>query len=196
MSEIKLADTDFIISDVSVTHTTNNFYTESINGVGNSKSRGLHRLGVDFTVTLVDATDIKKFEALMLRIRGRLNPFVLSLQDKTDGKGYCNPLYTDVTPVLANDVAIGNNKFVLGGFSGVIPAGSKFQFPNDTKVYTVLMDTKPNQECEIFPAVRVPHLTKTKLNFAPEPLLRLSGDEFSLTYAKAKEIKLNAVEVL
>ncbi|WP_429142592.1 hypothetical protein [Aeromonas veronii] len=196
MSNPILSDNDFIISNVSITHETVNFFTESVNYIGNAKSRGLHRLGVEFTVTLVDANDIKKFEALMLRIRGRLNPFKLSLQDQTDGKGTCNPLFTDVSPMLSNAVSIGNNKLVLSGFSGVIPAGSKFQFPNDEKVFTVLNDTKPNQECEIFPAVRVAHEVKAKLNFSPVPLLRLSGDEFTVSYDKAREITLKAMEAL
>ena len=191
-----LSDSEFIISDVVVSHETPNFATTSINGVTTTKARGLHLLSITATVTLVDALDIKRFSALMLNIRGRLNPFKLSLQDSSDGRGYCNPLFTDVSPVLANDLSIGNNKMVLGGFSGTIPAGSIFQFPNDSKCYCLLNDVKPNQEAEFFPAIRVPHLTKTKLNFSPVPLVRLEGDSFELTYAKAKEITIKMKEVL
>ena len=191
-----LSDSDFIISDVAIEHNTPNFYTESINGVGNAKSRGLHTLSVAATVTLTDATDIKKFSALMLRIRGRLNPFRLSLQDATDGKGYCNPLHTDVAPMLSNALTVGQNRMVLGGFSGVIPAGSIFQFPNDSKTHVLLNDVKPNQEAEFFPAIRVAHEVKSRLNFSPVPLVRLDGDTFELTFDKAKTITLKMKEVM
>ncbi len=191
-----LSDTDFIISEVSVSHDTPNFYTESINGVGNAKSRGLHTLSVTATVTLTDAIDIKQFSALMLRIRGRLNPFRLSLQDATDGKGYCNPLHTDVAPMLSNALTVGQNRMVLGGFSGVIPAGSIFQFPNDSKTHVLLNDVKPNQEAEFFPAIRVAHDVKSRLNFSPVPLVRLDGDTFELTFDKAKTITLKMKEVM
>ncbi|MGL4763837.1 MAG: hypothetical protein ACRC2N_02165 [Aeromonas sp.] len=191
-----LSDADFIISDVAIEHNTPNFYTESINGVGNAKSRGLHSLTITATVTLVDALDIKKFQALMLRIRGRLNPFRLSLQDATDGKGYCNPLHTDAAPMLSNALTVGNNAMVIGGFSGSIPAGSVFQFPNDSKCHVLLTDAKPNQAVEFFPAVRVAHDVKARLNFSPVPLMRLDGDTFELTTDKAKSITLKMKEVM
>ena len=191
-----LSDADFIISDVKVTHSTPNFVTSSINGKVNAKSRGLHSLEVQAKVTLVNSDDIKKFQALMLRIRGRLNPFMLSLQDQTDGKGFCNPLFTPVSPMLANDISIGQTKMVLSGFSGVIPAGSVFTFANDTKTHVILNDTKSNQEAEFFPAVRSINANKTKLNFSPIPLVRLDGDSFEVSYDNAKEITLKMKEVM
>lgn len=191
-----LSDADFIISDVKVKHNTPNFYTESINGKANAKSRGLHSLEVQAKITLVNADDIKKFQALMLRIRGRLNPFQLSLQDNTDGKGFCNPLFTPVSPMLANDITIGQTKAVLSGFSGVIPAGSIFQFANDSKTHVILNDVKPNQEAEFFPAVRSNNAIKTKLNFAPVLLVRLDSDAFEVSYERTKEITLKMREVM
>lgn len=191
-----LSDSEFIISDVEVKHISPNFFTESINGKANAKSRGLHRVEIKCSVHLVNADDIKKFEALMLRIRGRLNPFKLSLQDRTDGKGFCNPLFTDVSPMLANDVSVGQNQITLAGFSGVIPAGSKFQFPNDAKIHTILHDVKPNQSCEFFPAARVAHSTKARLNFSPEPIVRLTSDEFSIKYENAAEYQITMLEAL
>lgn len=191
-----LSDADFIISDVKVKHNTPNFYTESINGKANAKSRGLHSLEVQAKITLVNSDDIKKFQALMLRIRGRLNPFKLSLQDSTDGKGFCNPLFTQVSPMLGNDITIGQTKMVLTGFSGVIPAGSVFTFANDTKTHVILNDVKPNQEAEFFPAVRSTNANKSRLNFSPEIFVRLDGDSFEVSYDNAKEITLKMKEVM
>lgn len=196
MVNLKLSDSDFIISDVNVTNLTPNFYTEASNFKGNAKSRGLHQLEIDFTATLINDADIRKFNAFMMKVRGRLNPFILSLQDNTDGKGYCNPLFTDVSPMLSLDAEIGATNITLSGFSGTIPAGSYFQFPNDTKVHMILDDAKPNKSVEIFPASRIKQLSKSRLNFAPEPLVRMNDDEYSIKFENASEIKLKVREVV
>ncbi|ELH4810062.1 hypothetical protein Q9X96_003095 [Vibrio vulnificus] len=196
MTQLTLKDSDFIISDVNVNHLTPNFYTEASNFKANAQSRGLHQLEIDFTVTLINAADIKRFSAFMLKARGRLNPFVLDLQDSTDGKGHNNPLFTDVKPMLSHPVEIGNNTIQLTSFSGTIPAGSMFQFPNDTKVYVILDDVKSNQTVEIFPASRIKHEAQERLNFSPTPLVRLADDEFSTKYENASELKLKVREEL
>lgn len=190
---ITLQDTDYILSDVSVKQLTPNFYTESINYIGNSKSRGLHRLEMEFTITLENSADVKRFNALMLKIRGRLNPFQLTLSPEE----HYNPLYTAVRVCkLVHRVDIGNNKITLAGFSGILPAGSMFQFPNDTKVYTILDDAKSNTEVEIFPACRFTQLEDGSLNFNPSPVLRLQNDDFKIKYEKVTEYKISAVEVI
>lgn len=190
---ITLKDTDYIISDVSINQLTPNFYTESVNYIGNSKSRGLHRLEVDFTVVLEGAADIKSFNALMLKIRGRLNPFKLELSPED----YYNPMYTPIkTCKVVSRVDVGHNKITLTGFSGTIPAGSMFQFPNDDKVYTILDDVRANGETEIFPACRLTQPENGSLNFNPSPVLRLKGDAFKIKYEKATEYKITASEVI
>ncbi|WP_347368029.1 hypothetical protein [Vibrio vulnificus] len=196
MSTLKLSDSDFIISDVEITNITPNFYTEASNMKGNAKSRGLHQLEIDFKVSLVDQHDIKRFNAFMMKARGRLNPFHLSLQDPTDGRHNNNPLYTDAKPMLTNEVVIGQNTINVAGFSGVIPAGSYFQFPNDTKVYMILDDARPNRSVEIFPASRIKHALNERLNFAPEPLVRLEDDEFTVKYQNATQVSLKVREVM
>ncbi|WMB74225.1 hypothetical protein RA178_06310 [Shewanella oncorhynchi] len=190
---ITLKDTDYILSDVSVKQITPNFYTESVNYIGNSKSRGLHRLEMEFTVTLENSIDVKRFNAFMLKVRGRLNPFQLVLSPEE----YYNPLYTPIkTCKLVNRVDIGNNTITLTGFSGVIPAGSMFQFPNDTKIYTVLDDVRSNSSVEIFPACRFTQPENGNLNFNPSPMLRLVEDSFKVKYEKATEYKLSTMEVI
>lgn len=196
MTELILRDTDFIISDVSVTNLTPNFYTEASNFKGNSQSRGLHQLEIDFTVNLINQDDIKRFNAFMMKARGRLNPFHLSLQDETDGKGSCNPLFTNANPFIAAEVNTGNTTITLAGFIGTIPAGSYFQFPNDTKVYMLLDDAKPNKSVEIFPASRINHSLQERLNFAPAPLVRLEDDEYTVKYENATSINLKVREAL
>ena len=196
MTKLIISDVDFIVSDVKVTDINPNFYTESLNFIGNSKSRGLHRLKIEFKITLVDASDIKRFTALMLQIRGRLNSFGLSLQDETDGKGFMNPLHTAGTPMISNALSVGNNRITLTGISTPIPAGSRFQFANDTKVYTLLSDARNNKSVEFFPATRQPHMVKEKINLRPVPLMRLERDESSIKYERTTEISLVAMEAL
>lgn len=191
-----ISDSDFIISDVSVTHNTPNFATESINFISNVQGRGLHQLEVEFKVHLVNETDIRRFQALMLKLRGRLNPFKLSLLDATDGKGFCNPLFFNGSAMLTNNITIGNNKMVLSGISGVIPAGTMFHFANDSKVYTLLDDARSNKTVEFFPATRQNHQLKERINFSVEPLLRLEDDSFKVKYDKLQEVTLKARESL
>ncbi len=192
-----LSDAEYIISDVSVTNTTPNFYTESINHIGNALSRGLHRLEVELTVNLTNEQDIRRFNAFMLNNKGRLNPFKLSLLDDTDGKGNCNPFYYNAAPMLVNDIKIGNDSMLLSGISSAIPAGAMFQFPNDTKVYTLLEDARANKAVKFFPATRQNHPLKSKLKFAVEPLLRLDGDDYQMKFITGhQEIKIKASEVL
>lgn len=191
-----ISDAEYLVSDVSITHTTPNFSTVSNNFIHNSVSRGLHRLKVNFTIHLVNEADIRKFEALMLKIRGRLNPFKLSLQDDTDAKGHCNPLAFNARPMCVSDVSVGQNNITLNNFSGVIPAGTKFSLPNDSKVYTILDDVKSGKTVEVFPAIRIAHPAKTPLNLKPVLTLRLEADEFTIKYEQASSITLTAVEDL
>ncbi|WP_188013160.1 hypothetical protein [Photobacterium damselae] len=192
-----LSDAEYIISDVSVTNTTPNFYTESINYIGNALSRGLHRLEVELTVNLTNEQDIRRFNAFMLNNKGRLNPFKLSLLDDTDGKGNCNPFYYDAAPMLANDIKIGNDRMILSGISNAIPAGTMFQFPNDTKVYTFLDDVSNNKTVRFFPATRLQQPIKARLKLSVEPLLRLTSDDYQMKFSNGhQEIKIKASEVL
>ncbi|MBY8157109.1 hypothetical protein [Vibrio fluvialis] len=190
---IELKDTDFIISDVTVSNLTPNFYNEAINGKGQALSRGMHRLGVKFKVTLEDQYDIKRFNALMLRIRGRLNPFYLSV---SPDNSYNNPLYTEGAAMLSHSVGIGQNKMMLATASGDFVAGSVFQFPNDDKIYTLLDDARPNREIEFFPASRFDHTEKEILNLNPRPLLRLSDDQYEIKLENATEYQFTAMEIL
>lgn len=192
MDKYILSDADFILSDVSVKHITPCFYTESTNFVGNAKSRGLHRLEITFKVTLEDSADTKRMEAFLLSVRGRLNPFYLTLSPEE----FHNPFYTNVDPFLANPISIGQHSMILTGVSSTIPAGSKFQFANDDKVYTTLTDGNNNKSIEFFPASRQAHAIKEKLNFNPAPLIRLTNDVMELKYERASEISFRAMEAL
>lgn len=191
---IVLSDSDYIISDVKVKTLTPNFLTESLTGKVNAKSRGLHFLEVKFKVTLINDSDIRRFNALMLKLKGRLNPFKLSLTDDTDGKGYCNPLVTNSHIRLTNDAQIGATHISLSSISKV-EAGTMFQLPNDSKVYTILDDFSGARSVEIFPAIRVPHEQNTILKTTVEPVLRLSADTYEVAYDRVSEITLTAKEV-
>ncbi|HHG3075762.1 TPA: hypothetical protein ACPVXB_001020 [Vibrio parahaemolyticus] len=195
MSSIFIRDTDYIVSDVKVKSYTPNFTTKSINGKVNAKSRGIHQLEFSWKIHLVDEKDIRKFNALMLKIRGQLNPFTLSLIDNTDGAGYCNPLVTDKNIKLTHEADVGSNHIQVSTV-GIIEAGTMFQLPNDTKVYTILDELRSTGSVEIFPAIRVSHPANTTLKTSVEPLLRLSEDVYEVSYGKAVEVSFKAMEEL
>lgn len=195
MTQIVLRDSEYIVSDVSVSTVTHNFVTESLSGKVNAKSRGLHQLEVQFKVTLPNQHDIKRFNALMLKIRGRLNPFVLSLTDSTDAKHFCNPFVFDQTVQLNQPAQVGATTIHITS-PDVVPAGTMFQLPNDKKVYTTLDDVNMTGSTEVFPAIRIQHTVNTTLKTVVEPVLRLTEDDFELSYENAKEITLKAREVL
>lgn len=189
-----LSDNDFIISDVKVEHVIPSFYTEGINFVGNALSRGLHRLNFECEVHFADENDIRKFQALMLRIGGRFSPFQFSLQDTTDGKGFFNPLSLESQARLSQDLTIGSKTMNLVGISGDIPEGTMFQFPNDTKVYTITLRSR--NTAMFYPALRTNQVAGSELNFKPVPTVRLSEDKFRLAYEKGSSIGLKMVEAL
>ncbi|EPS1446327.1 hypothetical protein ACVBYC_002154 [Vibrio parahaemolyticus] len=191
---IILSDKDFIISDVKVEHHTPVFYTEGLNFVANSKERGLHRLNIECDVHFSNVADIKAFQAFLLRVRGRANPFTLSLQDETDGKGFCNPMSSNVTARLGSNISIGNTSTNLTGVIGQVELGSLFQFENDTKVYTVI--GLEGNKLEFYPASRKPHLAGEPINFKPMPLVRLSEDKHRLGYEVGSKISLKMWEVM
>ncbi|ENM2831980.1 hypothetical protein AB6Q85_002327 [Vibrio cholerae] len=193
MTNIVIRDSDYIVSDVKVKTLTPNFVTESLTGKVNAKSRGLHSLEFKFTITLQGEKDVRKFNALMLKLRGRLNPFILSLTDTTDGKGYFNPLVTDKIIKLTTDTPVGSTNINIAAI-GAVDAGTMFQLPNDTKVYTILDDVKGSGSVEIYPAIRVAHTASTNLITTVEPILRLTGDSYEVTYDCNTDITLTARE--
>ncbi|HDI3263892.1 TPA: hypothetical protein PMC50_002513 [Vibrio cholerae] len=195
MTQIVLRGKDFIVSEVKVKTLTPNFVTESLTGKVNAQSRGLHSLEFSFKVTLEDADDIRKFNALMLKIQGRLNPFVLSLVDEIDGEGYCNPLHTPNPIRLSHEAPKGSTRISVNAPQGV-KAGTMFQLPNDTKVYTILDDVRSSGSVEIYPAIRVAHSINTTLKTTVEPFIRLSDDVFEVDYNKVSEVTIKAREVL
>lgn len=188
----------FIISDVELTEETPNLFTQSNNYTANARSRGLHRLGFSFDVFLATDQDLKKFRAFYLNTRGRLNPFVLDLMPvgfSVDDTPWYNPLFTSVRNVtVANPIAVGANSMTLAGVSSAIPAGSMFQFPNDSKIYTLLADAKANQAVEFFPACRQVVQEKSVLEFDVKPVLRLDEDKTKMNLSKGSSVKLTAWE--
>ncbi|MCU8498501.1 hypothetical protein M2G70_07460 [Vibrio vulnificus] len=195
MTDIVIRDSEYIISDVKVKTLTPNFLTESLTGKVNAKSRGLHSLEVNFTITLCGAKDVRKFNALMLKLKGRLNPFILSLTDEEDGKGYFNPLVTSGRIRLTAPANKGDTTIQIGT-SGVVEAGTMFQLTNDPKVYTILDSRTGSGSVEIFPAIRVPHDINSVLKTQVEPHLRLNSDSYEVSYEDVSEITLTAREVL
>ena len=190
---ITISVDDWRISNVSVESITETFYSESIQGKGNSIGTGQHRYKIKFSITLNTADEVRAFEALMLQIRGQQNPFYLDLGDESN---WFNPFSIPLSGSILTTVpaSTGNNTISINN-TLLIPVGAKFTQPNDTKVYQVI--GKSGSSITIFPSLRFPLSTGTVLNFRnPQPYLRLNSNSFTLTYERAQEISLTALEVL
>ncbi|MGG5825917.1 hypothetical protein [Aeromonas salmonicida] len=193
MSEI-LSNRDFIISDVSITESAPNLYTESSNFTANARSRGLHRIGFKLSVYLQTHDDVRRFRAFWLNARGRLNPFVLDLTP-TEGNDWYNPIYYSSRNVaLANPLGVGANTMILSGISSPIPAGTLFQFSNDSKLYTLLADAKANQPVEFFPGCRFAQQAGVGIITDCKPVVRMEEDKYELNLQPGSAVKLSMQE--
>ncbi|HEH9414627.1 TPA: hypothetical protein SIA28_003276 [Aeromonas salmonicida] len=183
---------DWIISAVEVSQDTPVFYSESINQKGNAIGTGMHRLLVQFTITTETAEDTKSLNALLLNIRGQLNPFELDLGSNA---GWFNPFTTPNTGTVLSTVPVLQGSTTMNLNNNQIPEGSYFQFPSDTKVYVVT--AKSGNTYNFFPAARITVPATSKVNFTnPRIRLRLDGNSFSMKQGRAESITLNAKEVL
>lgn len=183
---------DWMISDVEIQHDTAVFYSESINMKANSIGTGLHRILCKFTITVSTAEETKKLQALLLNIRGQLNPFELDLGSSS---GWFNPFTTPNTGTVLNTVQVLQGSTTMTLNNNQIPEGSYFQFPSDTKVYVVT--AKSGNTYNFFPAARITVPATSKVNFTnPRIRLRLDGNSFSMKQGRAESITLNAKEVL
>ncbi|MGL6606589.1 hypothetical protein [Aeromonas hydrophila] len=194
MTDLILSNRDFLLSEVSLTEQAPNLYTESSNFTANARSRGLHRMGFKLSVYLETHDDVRRFRAFWLKARGRLNPFTLDLTP-TEGNDWYNPIYYATRNViLANPLSIGENNMVLSGISAPIPAGTLFQFGNDSKLYTLLNDAKANQSVDFFPGTRFAQQAGSTITTDCKPVVRLEDDKYELELTKGSVVKLSMQE--
>ncbi|WP_288212540.1 hypothetical protein [uncultured Aeromonas sp.] len=183
---------EWLISDVEIQHDTAVFYSESINFKGNAMGTGLHRILVKFTITTETAEDTKKLNALLLNIRGQLQPFELDLGSVD---GWFNPLTTPNTANVLNTAQVLQGATTMTLNNTTIPEGSYFQFPNDTKLYVIT--AKSGSNYNFFPAARFTTAATSRINFSnPRLRLRLDSISFSMKMGRAESITLSAKEVL
>ncbi|MNR19747.1 hypothetical protein D3C85_1365560 [compost metagenome] len=181
-----------MISDVEISHETPVFYSESINQKGNAMATGLHRLIVKFTITTETAAETKKLNALLLNIRGQLQPFELDLGSVD---GWFNPLTTPNATNVLNTAQVLQGATTMTLNNTTIPEGSYFQFPNDTKLYVVT--AKSGSNYNFFPAARFTTAAASRINFSnPRLRLRLDSNSFTMKMGRAESITLSCKEVL
>jgi len=183
---------DWLISDVEISHESPVFYSESINMKGNAMGTGLHRILVKFTITTETAAETKKLNALLLNIRGQLQPFELDLGSVD---GWFNVLTTPNTTNVLNTSQVLQGATTMTLNNTTIPEGSYFQFPNDTKLYVVT--AKSGSNYNFFPAARFTTAATSRINFSnPRLRLRLDSNSFSMKMGRAESITLQCKEVL
>lgn len=184
---------DWMISDVEIQHDTPVFYSESINMKGNAMGTGLHRILCKFTITTETAEETKKLNALLLNIRGQLQPFELDLGSVD---GWFNPLTTPNATNVLNTAQVLQGATSMTLNNTTIPVGSYFQFPNDTKLYVVTAKAS-GSNYNFFPAARFTTAATSRINFSnPRLRLRLDSNSFSMKMGRAESITLNAKEAL
>lgn len=172
---------DLIISNMSINHNTPNFYNESINMVGSSQDRGIHRLEGSFDVSIISERHQKAFEGFLLKVRGKLKPFYLTL-----ARGRFTSSEVLSTPTLNGSHGIGENILSLKAFSGNIRSGDMFTILNEDKVYIALDDRTGAGDVEIYPPIRKTFVDSTPLNFINfKILMRLSSDIQSIDYEES-----------
>ena len=183
---------NLIISNVQIKHDTPVFYNESINRKGNSYDRGVHQLKGSFDVTIQTEEHQRAFESFLIKARGRLNPFYISL-----GKRFS----TNINNLFLDGIhSIGQNQLGFGLGVGTIYDGTMFTLANDDKVYMTVQDYTHAQPIEIFPPLRKAQPDGAAATFRDiKVLARLESDIQMVDYEEAGLMHtstLNWIEVL
>lgn len=177
---------NLLVSNVEISHYTPNYYNEGMSLISSSLDRGIHRLTGSFDVHITSQTDQMAFEAFLMKIRGRLNPFYINLG------GRFNTPITGVT--LSGIHGINVSTLDLGIFSGTIQAGSMFTLVNDDKVYMALDDRTGTGSVDIYPSLRLAQADAAALNFGNVKILvRLNEDAQFIQYSEAGLIHMITV---
>lgn len=168
---------NLIISNVTIDHITPNFYAESVNLQGRSRDRGIHRWAGSFDITIADELDKRKFEAFLLKVRGRLNPFYMSFGGRFSSPGVSGVL------ALASAASVGDTSIVLKAFSGTVNEGDVFTLPNDDKVYMFMETKNGSGPINIYPALRQSQVVDGVITVNDvRPLIRLDKDVQTVNY--------------
>lgn len=171
----KLPD-DVIISEVEVVHNTPQYATRSRSGVTKRYDRGIHYLSGSMTLTATGDDGSKELEAFLLRMKGVLGTFKVSLGSRFTSK------VGGIASVVGNQVA-GANMVSIDGFSGKVVAGSAFTVLNDSKVYFVTNSGVSGTLFNIVPALRQDVIDNTQVDFTDvEILMKLTEDSQTVTY--------------
>jgi hypothetical protein len=149
-----------LISNVSITHNTPNFKTESLNLKEKVKARGLHRLEGTCDITIGETIqDQKEWNAFLLTLQGSYGSFVLDLPRHFKSEDLV------ANPTITVGATVGQNQLQLSAFTGTIFAGSCFTVPNDTKIYYILNTVVGGETAIIYPALRQDILVNSTIEF-------------------------------
>lgn len=157
-----LIPSELTISDVEIINHHRTYTSTSIAGVQYRQDTGIQFYKGSITLTAAGFAGAKILNGFIAKLKGRLNSFELTL-----GGAFGNDGIT-VPPTLAAPVSLGETAINVSTYTGeVVPAGSIFTVPNDTKVYTTLDDLSPtgNTNLKIVPAMKKVHVANEPINF-------------------------------
>ncbi len=170
---------NLIISNVTLSHNTPTYYSESLDFKSKSVDRGIHRLEGTIDVTTNNNAEKRALEAFMLKVRGRANPFYIDLPDRFKSN-------TVISANISTNVAgnPGDNTIAVGAFIGNISAGDMFTILNDNKTYVVLDDKLPGAGLiNIYPPLRKGFVSGTPLDFNTNKIYaRFRQDTQTISY--------------
>ena len=178
----KTIPSELIISDVSIINMHRTYATESISGIQYRRDSGIQKFQGTITLTAEGYEGAKILNGFIAGIKGKLEAFEIQLGGafSTDG------IVSD--PVLVGTHNIGSTSLNVSSFSGAdIVAGSVFNLPNETKLYTILetLLQTGNSSLTIVPAVKVSHSSSEILNFTdPKFTAILNSNETTITHTQ------------
>lgn len=167
---------NIIISDVEISHNTPQYGTRSRSGITKRYDRGIHFLSGSMTLTASGSDGAKELEGFLLRMKGILGTFKVSLGSR---------FTSAITGIPSNvgNLSIGANSFPIDGFVGSVVAGSAFTVLNDNKVYFVTNSGDSGSTFNIVPSLRNAVPDNTQFNFVDvEILMKLTEDSQTVTY--------------
>ena len=171
-----------LISNLSITHNTPQYMTESLNLQRRARDRGIHRLEGSFDVT-VEKENVRAFEVWLLQVRGRLNSFYLEL----GGRFKSNTVNSN--PQVSTDTLVGSSTIPINALIGSVAAGDYFNVINDEKTYMCLTDTSNAEVMTIYPELRQTALQGSLITFDNvKMLVFLEDDMQTLSYTESGEI--------
>ncbi|AVF60149.1 MULTISPECIES: hypothetical protein [Vibrio harveyi group] len=174
---VKTIPTQLMITDVSITNYHRVYSTESISGIQYRRDSGVQWFKGSITLRAYGYENVRRLNGFLASLKGKLNEFALPL-----GGAYSNPQLA-VEPYLNGNHSTGNTTISFTYNGTAITAGSVFNLPNDSKLYTVVENVGGDGNYTIIPALRTDHVNLEQANFkAPIITALLDGNETTIEH--------------